>query len=183
MVVGVLVALVIPSLTSATICGSLGHCKNNLSELHTAVRAYRANNQTAPPVDGGQEASNWGMFLKDNGKGAGTLNNDLYFCEVMGRNIRDKTSDDGDYMFNRNVDGSFLLSEEIHPDTPIASDCISRNFKASNHGNPSVIKVNILLKDGSVRSVGEGDDLFERSVKSDMVGGSNTGNPNCPPPP
>ncbi len=183
-IIGILAALVIPSIVDALLQGNMVACQNNLKEIYSGVQNYRASHQSSPPAMGGQEASNWGIFLKDNGKGPGSVNNDLYFCQVMARNTQDKKSDDGDYMFNLTAGGISALSSAADSETPLIADCVKNN-KASNHADPSENGVNVILKNNSIQStqyVEGSENLFTTIMNADMVGGADSQNPNCPRP-
>lgn len=183
-IIGILAAIVMPSLITGRRNARLMQCGERMGEINSQVQAYRASNQSSPPALGGQAATNWAMFLKDNGKGAGSLNNEVFFCPVMARTGEkmDLAADDGDFMFNVTHEGMSALSSAAPTDLPLIADCVQSSQKASNHGNPAETGVNILLNNGSVQRVKKGTDLFKRTLQSNMVGGADTGNINCPPP-
>jgi type II secretory pathway pseudopilin PulG len=186
-IVGLLVALLLPAMVKTLGPSNMGYCQVNLEEIHAKVQLYRAKNGSAPPIKGGSsDASSWGMYLKDNNKGAGKLNNSLFFCPVLDRmgdvDDEDAATDDGDYMFNVGTDEVNPLSEDAPPDTILAADCVTPDASMSNHGDPAKKGVNVLLKNGALHKVRKGDDLFERLQKANMVGGADSGNPHCPSP-
>lgn len=184
-IIGILAAIVLPTITDAIFGAETTQCSNNLRQIFSNVQSYRVSNQSAPPANGGPNATSWGMFLKDNGRGDGDLNNEMFFCPVMNRGIKKKNmkNDDGDYMFNLYTkDGLSALSSAADSETIIAADCLKRDGTASNHGDPAQRQINLVLKNNKVTSTGKGDNLFKSILDAKMVGGAQTGNPNCPPP-
>jgi hypothetical protein len=160
-------------------------CGERLKEIYRAVHTFRAKNKRMPPVRGGKSvAMSWGIFLKDNGKGSGELSNEHYFCPLMDRtgsfDDEDFVTDDGDYMFNVGKGGVNPLSKDAPMNTILAADCVDPNATMSNHGDPAESSVTVLLKNGSIRRVRKGDDLFNRLQKANMIGEYDTGNPFCP---
>ncbi len=183
-IIGILAAIVMPSLISGRKNARLMQCGERMGEIYTNIQSYRASNQSSPPALGGQEATNWAMFLKDNDKGSGGLNNEVFFCPVMARVSKemDLSADDGDFMYNVTSEGMSALSSAAPSDLPLIADCVKSNQKVSNHGPTEETGINVLLKNSSVKRAKKGMDLFDKTMKQNMVGGADTGNMNCPPP-
>jgi len=132
---------------------NMKNCKNHLKQLGRYLKLWKLSKGSYPPLDGGDVASNWGQYLFKKGY---DFEKTILQCPLRGKGKKTP------YVFANPKRTKYFPEGTIasaKPRIPIAGDDLSNHWM----GAP----VHMLLKNGTVRKVKPGDELYQKAYGPD----------------
>ena len=142
-IIGILAGLLMPAIIHAIRQTQVAACANNLSQLNKILTTYMTRTRGRYPKETGEDF--WLKFHSMTPPLIGERHKDIYSCAVKGEHLDENGHSD--------YRGPASFAGSLEADDPLGAD------KEENHGFE--YGGNVLLKDGSVREVFLGEELWD----------------------